>query len=273
MQHSNPEFRNFIQNLLRSSDLEEKYIELITDESGMKEFTKSFTTKGFDEDNNYEYYEILGDSTSNKVVVWYFNRRFPQFKTMKGTGSMGPTAIMARLKIVGVSKATYSGYARQLGFFQFIRSTPDEQKETLKLLEDTFEAFIGCTESLIDERIQEHCGYSVIYKFMSKVMDQTPITLTREFLYDAKSLVNEEVNRFNKRLKIKYDFTQNDIVDPSNYNRKYGITLIITFDGREVYRSRQPAYAAKKITGEEMVAKQALNDKIFDRLYNQFMRN
>lgn len=199
--HENPKFRLFISDLLRRSGLHESHIEKFTNDECMKEFTQAFTSKEYDSQHNYEFYEILGDATSNKIVVWYFKRRFPEiFDAPATTGAMSAVAIMSRLKQVGVSKQTYSNYARELGFWEFIRATPDEEKSSRSLLEDVFEAFIGCVELIIDTRCVEHSGYGVVYEFMKRLIDPHYISLLREDLYDPNSLLNEEKNKLKSRL-------------------------------------------------------------------------
>ena len=85
-------FRVFIRGLLLHAGIKESRIELLTDDYCMKEFTKSFTHKSIDPVHNYEYYETLGDVTSNKIVVWYFHRRFPDLFNNPEEGGMGPVA-------------------------------------------------------------------------------------------------------------------------------------------------------------------------------------
>lgn len=200
-------FVEFIRNLLKSAGLNKKYVNLLTDESGLIEFTRAFTSKEIDPVNNYEFYEIMGDATTNKVVVSYFKRRFPDVfskNTGKG-GNMGPVAIMARLKQNGINKKTYGRFAKNLGFWEFIRASEEERKSTLKLMEDTFEAFCGCMEELIDNRVLMHSGYSIVYQFMQPIMDREDVSLKLEDLYDQKSRVNEEIHKFHKRLTITYE--------------------------------------------------------------------
>ncbi len=193
--HENPEFKPFVEGLLKISGLNKRHIERFMDNDCMIEFTKAFTSKEFDPIHNYEFYEILGDCTTNKIVVWYFKRRFPEIFNKSGTGNMGPVAIMSRLKQVGVSRQTYAKYAGDLGFWKFIRATEDEKKSSRKLLEDTFEAFVGCLEMIIEERVIEHSGYGIVYEFMKTMIDKQHISLRREDLYDPMSLLNEEINK------------------------------------------------------------------------------
>jgi hypothetical protein len=43
---------------------------MITDEESMIDYTKAFTNKDIDPDNNYEFFEILGDVSTNHAMVY-----------------------------------------------------------------------------------------------------------------------------------------------------------------------------------------------------------
>lgn len=209
--HENPRFRPFIRDLLATGDLNDEHINMFTDESGMKEFTRAFTTLGMDKLYNQEFYEILGDSTSNHVVVWYFMRKFPDlFSKPSSGGIMGPVAIMGRLKIVGISKSTYGRYADEWGFWEFIRQTEEDKMQRTKHLEDTFEAFIGCLEFMIDERVLPQSGYSIVYTMMTKLMDRTEVSIKYEDLYDGKTRMNNEKGAFRQLLDVAYPVSEAD---------------------------------------------------------------
>ena len=114
--HNN--LKQFIYNLLRTyPELSKKNIEKILSDENMIEFKKAFTSPQANPDYNYEFYEMLGDSTSNNCVVWYFQRRFfpePE-KVITKKGTMTPVAIMSRLKQEGASVRQYSKFAKNLG--------------------------------------------------------------------------------------------------------------------------------------------------------------
>lgn len=259
--HENPNFRNFIRGLLDKAEISEKYIDLLTDEKSMEEFTKAFTHKSVNPIHNYEYYEILGDATTNKIVVWYYHRRFSQLFKNPGGGNMGPVAVMARLKQVGISKRTYSKFANNLGFWEYVRVMEESKKNRTSILEDTFESFIGCLEYLIDMKVMDHSGYGISYIFMSKIMDKVEISLERESLYDHKSKLNEDINAFKGDLKLEYISVDQSLGNPtflddrSNIPRRFEARAVI-FDRREnkSYRSG-PGYGSKKGDAEQAAAK------------------
>ena len=70
--------------------------------------------------------------------------------------------------------------------------------EKKKLLEDTFEAFIGVTELMIDEKIRHNVGYAIVYEILHSVFETVNISLKYEDLYDAKTRLKELFDLYNK---------------------------------------------------------------------------
>ncbi len=280
--HENPSFRDMIRKTLRLGDLNEDHIELLTDKSAMIEFTKAFTTKTYDPYYNYEMYEIMGDATTNKVVVWYYLRRFPELMQggVKG-GMMGSVGIMGRLKIEGVKKEAYADFSKTLGFWEYIRMTKNEETQTLKHLEDVFEAFCGCLEWLIETRVGEHCGYGIVYELMKKLLDDVEIDpYNYEELYDAKSKINNEIGTFGQdqsgrnRLTFKYDTfdrkNEPGFNKETDYDKKFISSLVITdtTTGKQ-YRGK-PAYASQKKVVEKKAAQNFIDAPYFANLHKQY---
>jgi len=277
MQHPNKNFKNFIIELLKLANLKDTHITTLTEEKCLIEFTRAFTTKKYNNTFNYEFYEILGDSTTNKVVVWYFSRKFPQMFVSGEGGVMGPVGMMARLKMEGISKKTYSEFANQLGFWPYILCVPEEKLNKSSLLEDTFESFNGCLESLIDNIYNLHTGYSVVYEFMKQIMDKKQINLDINSLYDSKTLLNLKIHKLNsekyphiknkKKFEIKYvcikGDVNNDIENVVNiFKCNATITDLINY---KVYSSNY-AYGNSKDVAEQNTAKWILENNFIDSI-------
>lgn len=194
-------FRNMIADILSKSNIKPKYIELLLNEDGMRLYSKIFTHESIDPNNNYEFYETLGDSTANKCIVWYLSRRFPQLNCPEGV------KVISRLKIHLVSKDTFFAFAQSLNMWNFISATSDiRQTKMKKVLEDVFEAFIGATELLADEKIKQGVGYTIVYNIISTILDSVDISLEYEVLFDAKTRLKEIFDKFKERIgKIEYD--------------------------------------------------------------------
>lgn len=186
-------FKEVIVNTLRMGHIKQKYIDLLTDEEGMKLYSQLFTHSSYDPVKNYEFFEHLGDATANKCIVWYFSRRFPQIFCPEGV------KISARLKINYGSRASFSPIADSLGFWPFISASVKSRGEDKKpLLEDTFESFIGGTEYLIDTRIRVGAGYSIVYDIIASIFDKKEVSLNFEELKDPKTRVKETFDYFKK---------------------------------------------------------------------------
>lgn len=203
-------FVNLIKTLLRMGEIKPKYINLLTDKDGMVIYSTVFTHKSADPVNNYEFYELLGDATLNKIIPWYIIRRFPQLKNPEFV------AILARLKINLASKTTFSLIAQRIGMWEFISAdTITRTSEMKPTLEDVLEAFFGATELMLEERGAELLGLEekilqgvagvAMFRLGSTLFDEDDISLDYEKLVDAKTRLKELCD-FKKDLgsNIKY---------------------------------------------------------------------
>lgn len=179
-------FQDFIRSLLQKSGLKKSHIEKFVDDTGMALFDRAFTHVSFHPDQNYEYLEILGDVTCNKIVVWYIKDRFPVLQNTEGV------KVIARLRINLVSKKNFSTIAEKLGFGRFISCDKEikDQRER-SILEDVFEAFFGAVELLADSLFGTGSGYGICYRILKEVFDREPISLRYEDLYDPITRLKE----------------------------------------------------------------------------------
>lgn len=188
-------FRSFIRNLLKRSNIKKKYIDLVTDKTGMELYARAFTHISIDPEQNYEFLEILGDVTCNKIVVWYIKDRFPVLQNTAGV------KVIARLRINLVSKKNFSVLAEKLGFGDFISCEKEIRDQKGKsLLEDVFEAFFGATEMLVDSIVHPGSGYGICFRLLKNIFDSISISLKYEDLYDPIT-----------RLKETFDFYRSNI--------------------------------------------------------------
>jgi dsRNA-specific ribonuclease len=177
-------FKALIKSLIIKGQLAPKYNDVLLNNIAL--YQQAFTSESYDEEVNYEMYEQLGDSTANKFLVWYFYRRFPQLANPKGV------KIVARLKTNYSSKNSFAKIAENLGFWKFIRAS-EQKKETDKksLLEDVFEAFVGVTETILDNYFQIGVGYVIVQRILTDIFDKIDISLRYEDLYDSKTRLKE----------------------------------------------------------------------------------
>jgi len=188
------DFKNMLFNFLKKGNLKEAYIYDLVDH-GFNLFSSAFTSKTVNETENYEMLEQLGDSTANKFIPWYMYKKFPELRNTLGV------KVVARLKINYASKMIFHKIGEQLNFWPFISASIEErQRNKKKLLEDCFEALIGATESLLDEKFRTGVGYAIIYEILENIFNTIHISLTYDDLFDPKT-----------KLKELHDYFKNDI--------------------------------------------------------------
>lgn len=244
-------FKLMIQTVLSKSKLKQKYIDLLLDEESLRLYGNAFTNAIADPVNNYEFYEILGDATVNKSMVWYLFRRFPELNCVEGGG------ILSRLKQQLVAKESFSNLAYGIKFWDFV--TVDKKSKEMnrkKILEDVFEAFFGVTEYILDTRIKLGVGSVICYQILETLMDGIQISTRYEYLYDAKTRLKEifdyAVSRKNGIGKFRYDTLprQEDIAG-------YNVNLVrIAPDGSEQLIGR--GFAMLKQDAEKRAAEEGI---------------
>ena len=251
---SNIRFKKFIEKRLQP--LPSKYVKILTDDESLKIYQQSFTSAAADPINNYEYFEQMGDVTANKFLVYYFYRRFPVLKCTAGV------KVVARLKINYGSKKVFSELARKEGFWDWINASEEEfSKRPIDWLEDTFEAFVGATESILDERVEPGVGAVAAELFLKRIFDAVDISLKYKDLYDSKTRLKELFDVFGDRLgKIKYsEFRDYD----SEGNQ------ITTSRVYRIMSHRQPILMAVGISKLKADAQRAAAENAIDILNSQ----
>lgn len=184
------DFKIFIQSLLELSCLEKKYIDELTDSQNLKIYEKAFTHESYSKEN-YEFFELLGDSTCNKIIIWYLKDRFPFLNRAEDV------KVLSRLKIMLVSGKNFSKIAEKYNFEKFISFDLETKvKQSKSVLEDCFEAFFGATEYLVDQHYN-HLGYLVCYSILKKMLDKIEISLKYTDLYDPITRLKETFDHYN----------------------------------------------------------------------------
>lgn len=274
MIHPDPNFPKFLRLTLEKISLSNRHIDMILTPQSLEEFTKVFTRVSIDPLHNNEFYEIIGDTTSNKIVVDYFANKF---KTLFGSGSaakgeMGPVAIMSRLKQRYISKAVFSKFADKLGFWEFIRRLPEEEKDKTRMCEDSFEAFIGCLERVCNENIFEGVGYKIVQTLMIPLLDDLNIKesdLTLEALYDFKSQVNNIAIANKNVIEIKYVTITNNIPEEreaEEYMNRFTSHLeIMDLHSGKIYKTPYFNWSVKT-EAETLAAKYAIENNIIKNI-------
>jgi dsRNA-specific ribonuclease len=179
-------FKKMITSLLERGQLKAKYINILTNDENMELYSNAFTAASADPIKNYEIFEQLGDLSANKFIVWYAYHRFPQLECPLGV------KVVARIRINYGARQSFSQIADSLGFWPFISASMEDRSRKKKdLLEDCLEAFIGCTEKILDKAYRPGVGYGIVFDILSDIFDKIPISLHYNDLYDAKTRLKE----------------------------------------------------------------------------------
>lgn len=180
------EFKNMIISFLERGKLKPKYINLLTNDENMLLYGQAFTSETVNAEVNYEVFEQLGDVSANKFIVWYAYKRYPQLFCPSGV------QVVAHLRINYGAKKTFFEIGQSLGFWSFINASDDELSRRKKnLLEDVFEAVIGVTEYILDNKFRPGVGYGIVYDILTNIFDNIEMSLQYDDLKSSKTRLKE----------------------------------------------------------------------------------
>jgi dsRNA-specific ribonuclease len=230
-------FKKMLIEALELSELSEPERFDLLDDIALKQYSMAFTTSSINPLNNYEFVEILGDGTVNKIVLWYMTRRFPQINCGEAVD------ILTKLKIKYVQSNTLSEFSEKLGFWPFISTSIDRINHVYskqKILEDVFESFIAITEMTFDRQYGQGKGYKYCYRIVSKLLDNLDISVNYDDLISSTTLVKETVDHY-QNIKVTYNKYVIETLSPNDeklrvtaYLEKLEIPSVKTIIGKGV---------------------------------------
>ena len=251
------DFKTHIESILKKGNLRKKYIEILTTRKNMEIYSCAYTSELVDEMNNYQTLEQKGDLTGNKFIVDYIYSRFPQLNCAEGV------KVAARLRINYGSKNSFCKIGDSLGCWKFITATNDlRQRKKKPLLEDVFEAFLGATETILDNEYCIGVGYACVYKILKNIFDDMKISLRYEDLYDSKTRLKELFDIYSENLgQLQYEEQKDDLftisyiyrLDPS----KYQTVGKLTAPHRKILIGK--GVASLKCDAQQLASEDALN--------------
>jgi dsRNA-specific ribonuclease len=191
-------FKQFVFDLITTrANINEETAYKLLDDKGLDRIKIAFTHSSMIGETNYEFFEMLGDRSVNKAIIWYMHRRFPEISNHEKA-----PMYMTELKKKYENKKNFGEWARKLGFNEYINYTElsyvigkyiKQVRIDDSMLEDSFEAFCGVLEDLIDARIGLGVGYGIIYNIVTSLLDEEYITTDLSKLVDIKTQVKELV--------------------------------------------------------------------------------
>ena len=174
------------------------------------------------QENDNERLEFLGDSVLNPIVAKYLYERFPDQNE----------GFMTRLRTRLVNGETLGQFAKEMGFGEYIiisRHIEDKcnGRESVKLLEDCFEAFMGAIYldfNNLDKRSRLYNEYSNVFNsFLSgigfHICEELFINIVEEKI-DFTDIIMNDINYkdqlakyFNRVLNIPTKYKEINVVE------------------------------------------------------------
>lgn len=190
-------FKHCIENALSlCTQITADAIQYLLSEPCLQRYQVAFTHPSCGLEECYEYYEFIGDSVVNKCVMYYLSQKYKQMTSKRSI------KILARIKVEYVSKKWLAHFSETLDFKSFI-STDEKIRKIVQtkdgpqvmlpksVLEDVFEAFIGVTEQLLDNKYEHNVGYYICQNFMNVILTHFVISMEYNSLFDAKTRLKE----------------------------------------------------------------------------------
>ncbi|ATE87056.1 ribonuclease III [Shrimp hemocyte iridescent virus] len=240
--------QDFIEKTFKDANINPKYFSILTNQEALKIYNTAFTAATVDPEKNYELYEFIGDVAAGHALVTYFYNTFPQLRSPKHIN------ILNRLKIVHGSRESFSKIAEDLGFEKYIKyaknnETPYTKKTREALLEDTFEAFLGATQIILENEFGKvGVAVQIIYDFIKSIFDKKEISFEPSDLYDAKTRLKELFDNHANTNQLFTNFGVPKYVDvPHGTESTLTFTkLPVSFQGKENTKQKSQKSAAQK---------------------------
>lgn len=208
-----------------SPKMTENVISYLTSPRCMESYATAFTHPSCGTEDCYEYFEFIGDSVVNKCVMHFLSRKY------NGMTSKRSIKILARIKVNYVSKKWLAHFSEKLFFTTFI-SMDDKLTVTQSVLEDVFEAFIGVTERLVDDKYGWNAGYFVCQVLIDRILTGFNISVDYDKLFDAKTRLKELFDV----IKIKQPLYVFDEYIKTNEQKVsfFSVNCIMSLHGRQI---------------------------------------
>jgi len=209
------DFRDFIRDLvIRFMKMTKEHEEILFKIDNIyEEFAKCFINSNVDPSYNYELYELVGDTCLNNSVVMYLftvlnaalerTEKRAKLESRKFERSPKLVDYYNKLKSVNVSTKEFNDIAECLGFRDFLQYNSDPLHES-KFLADSFEAFVGCFEVMINRHISNRYSHLYIDNFISYLFESKYINYNPYMLYDPITLLKETNDKLRQKKHYIY---------------------------------------------------------------------
>ena len=163
-----------ISALLEKAEIPKNFIDQILDQQGVAEFERVLRHKSYDEVNNYEIDEFIGDNIVNLSVAKYVLKKFNVKKA--GEATIIKHNIQSN-KMLGELAVKYNILSMVL----------IKEDINAKIKGDIFEAFIGCLSRVIEGKRMESTAYLICDRVINVLLDELKLqTIGKDPITDFK---------------------------------------------------------------------------------------
>lgn len=199
------------------------------------------------QEESNERLEWLGDGIIQAITAAYLWKRFP--KQDEG--------FLTKIRSKMVKTNSLSNLAKFIGLDKFILMSHHVEHEcngrnNPRILEDTFEAFIGAMYNEFDKNGKNYCGFPYCYKFFITLIESGGIDIPKLIMNDDNykdRLMRYYQKEFNGKFPLYYDSPDENIG-----NKKFFTMCVNDINGKLVGTGT----ARSKKEAEQKAAKQAL---------------
>ena len=247
------EFKDFIKNILvvAVTTDEKKINTIITKDEYFKIFEEAFTSKDYNDKNNYERYEKIGDAIFDAGLIKYISSEY--FRLYNSYISNGQ---MAYTKDWFKSNYRMMEYADRWEFQKYILGY-DRKKS--KMLSDVFEAFVGAIDAVFCKLEEsEMAGFRYTNNLIKYIFSDKFSNGEFAIFFGDPDYYKEPVTIINEVLKndLKYDVFMSDPKIPSEKGM-YTIKMVIT--GKD-FKKTYEATSEIRREAKTAVAQQVISD-------------
>lgn len=213
------EFRTFIfEILIHRTSVTDLCARMLVCDRYAKTWNTAFTHSSFDAVDNYKMLEQCGDAAIHHFIKNHILERLPHFRRFPAKY----VGVVENINQRCVSRAGLSVLARDLGFAPFVSYDNSETtiaesggyvKPLSQMLEDTFEAFVGALELIVDEHVGTNgAGFAVCCEFLHNLFTTHPKFADLEDrvrhidVYPAKTIILEFSKDPNLKNLISVEF-------------------------------------------------------------------
>ena len=254
-----------IYEILARIGVIETHVNLLLDMEALTNYwARVFTHKSVDADprKNYETPEFFGDKAMNYTFSLIIRALFGD-----AINQANGTLLMNKY----MSREFQAEVAEKLGLVEYVRFDPESPNVIESVKEDVLEAFFGCLDMLVNDRIGMGMGAVYCFNLMKHIFNDVKIVLD-DIQKDPVTLLKELFEKFGWGLP-QYNMANSD--DPKQgamkvevRNGRTGTSLGIGYGNKARAEATAARNALKKLSDEGFTVEVADKNKLTRQLQN-----